>query len=781
MSRWGGEILYDNYTVIINERAGGDYGVQVLYGKNIVEDGFTESIDMTEVVTRIIPKAYNGYMLEGNEPWVDSPLIKNYPTAHTKVIAFENVKMREDAKDDEEDAIICDTQEELEKALKEKCKEQYDAGIDKPKVTISVDMELLQNTELYADVTELEKVSLGDTVHCRHSKLGITSDARVIELEWDAVRDKITSVVLGDYEYDFLDDVSSVTNKVGQAIRSDGSVIGEQIKGIIDGIKTQLRVQTSVAQKQGVRAILFEDLDKDSPLYGAMALGTQGIEISKVRTEDDRDWDWTTTMTAEGIMANTIIAGILSDKIGKNYWDLNKGIVHMDLNSFTLSGSTVTDIAKNAAQNAAQDAVQKEQYLTMNLTSEFQAIPTDSTGAVDTIEASTTVSVLFGKKDATNDAAYTITLGEGTSGTWNAEKHTYTITGITQDTGYVDIRAEWSFEGEKYYATRRFSVSKLKQGEQGEQGGYYTIDGPDALTWDADNEYWTPQNPRYQGYYIESTGARGLYLGSWKVEYSPDGNTWIKKDEKARGYNITVDTSAYTLSSKIMALRVTLYKFNTTQILAQKTVQFQTNFRTQRDLFNMLTNNGAFPGIFMKNNQMYINATYVATGILSSAKGKSYWNLRTGEMLVTGNLMHRNGSIASVEIAENQVKVYDWTKDGNHVGSYGAIQQRGTDRVGVDLWCTEGNLLGIGYYGSEDGEEAGVIPVIQIDAKKAPTETPWIRNTASGTLFPENESGGIKVENGLVKDWGISSWSGQFKTADGKTIVVKDGLIQESK
>ena len=46
VNRWGGEILYDNFTVNVNTRAGGDYGVQVLYGKNIVEDGFSETIDM---------------------------------------------------------------------------------------------------------------------------------------------------------------------------------------------------------------------------------------------------------------------------------------------------------------------------------------------------------------------------------------------------------------------------------------------------------------------------------------------------------------------------------------------------------------------------------------------------------------------------------------------------------------------------------------------------------------------------------------------------------------
>lgn len=40
VNRWGGEILYDNYNVTIDERVGGDYGVEVLYGKNIVKDGF---------------------------------------------------------------------------------------------------------------------------------------------------------------------------------------------------------------------------------------------------------------------------------------------------------------------------------------------------------------------------------------------------------------------------------------------------------------------------------------------------------------------------------------------------------------------------------------------------------------------------------------------------------------------------------------------------------------------------------------------------------------------
>lgn len=318
INRWGGEVIFDNYTVIVNERAGGDYGVEVLYGKNIKEDGFSEEIDMRDIVTRIVPKAYNGHMIEGDEPWIDSPLIDKYPTIRFGVMEFEDIKMREDAQDGDEDdgIIVCDTQEELRTALKQKCEEQFDAGVDKPKVTISADIILLEGTDLYEDIKDLVKVSIGDTVHCRHSKLDIVSDARVIEMEWDCIKERVDSVVLGDFQYNYMDDMTSMINRVESAIRPDGSVIGQQVQGIIDGVRAQLKAQSSIAQKQKIRATIFEDLDPESPTYGAMCLGTMGFEIASKRTADGRDWDWRTFGTGAGFFADFIVAGtMLADRI----------------------------------------------------------------------------------------------------------------------------------------------------------------------------------------------------------------------------------------------------------------------------------------------------------------------------------------------------------------------------------------------------------------------------------------------------------------------------------
>ena len=282
INRWGGEILFDNYTVIINNRVGGDYGVNILYGKNIIKDGISEEVDM-DVITRIVPKSFNGYMLPGEAPWVDSPIISNYPVVHTKVIKYEDIKLRADANEnDEENGVtIVDTMEELQAELVRRCNEEFSIkGVDKPKVNISVKILLLQNTEAYKEYEELEHVSLGDTVHLEHSRLGIVTDARVIELEYDCIREITSSVDIGEFTYNYFNDISSTLDRVDKIIRPDGSLMAEKVQGILDGIYTQLRLQSTVAKKVNGRAFEISDLDPESELYGCMIFGSQGLQIA---------------------------------------------------------------------------------------------------------------------------------------------------------------------------------------------------------------------------------------------------------------------------------------------------------------------------------------------------------------------------------------------------------------------------------------------------------------------------------------------------------------------
>lgn len=396
INRWGGEILFDNFTVIVNERVGGDYGVELLYGKNIKRDGLTEEVDTRDVITRIYPVAFNGR--KPTYVYVDSENIGKYPTIRQRTMKFEDVKLAEDLTDGatEEDGVtICSTQEELDAVLLAKCQEQFVSGIDKPKVTITADMILLQNTEQYKDFQILETVSLGDTIHCKHSKLDIITDARVIELEYDSIRKKVASVVLGDFKYDYFDDISSSADKIEQIVRPNGTVMAEKVRGILNAMNTQLKYQKDVARKQDVRAILFEDLDPDSNTYGAMCLGTQGFQISNKRTADGRDWDWSTAATAKGLNAATIITGLLSDKTGNNYWNLDTGEFKMS-STAKVEDTTFDKYVQDKAEESAKEVQGNVDSLAKRVTTAETSI-SNNAKEIKLKASQTTVDALSGQ------------------------------------------------------------------------------------------------------------------------------------------------------------------------------------------------------------------------------------------------------------------------------------------------------------------------------------------------------------------------------------------------
>lgn len=78
----------------------------------------------------------------------------------------------------------------------------------------------------------------------------------------------------------------------------------------------------------------------------------------------------------------------------------------------------------------------------------------------------------------------------------------------------------------------------------------------------------------------------------------------------------------------------------TVQKIADDAASSAVDAQTQRDIFNKLTNNGATQGIYLSGGKVYINATYIETGIISDRYGRSTWNLNTGSL--TTNYMKAN-------------------------------------------------------------------------------------------------------------------------------------------
>lgn len=324
LSRWKGEILYNNYKVIINKAAGQDRGASVRFGKNMT--AVEQDINYDDVTTRIIPVAYNGHILDGQSPWIDSEKINKYATVHTKVIEYSDIKLAEDTTSSDETGYANILM--LREALKKRCKEEFDAGVDLPAITYRVDLVELSQYEEYKDVKDLEKIFLGDTVLCENDNLNISTKAKAIKITYDCINQCNTNVTLGDYESNFLDDMSSNIKTMLNNIDEAGNVKGESIAGLIDLMQTKLKASREIAKKQIERAILFEDNDPDSSTFGAMSLGTTGFQIASKKNSSG-DWIWTTFGTGEGFMANCIIAGIL---YSQNYVE-NKQGVKIDLNA----------------------------------------------------------------------------------------------------------------------------------------------------------------------------------------------------------------------------------------------------------------------------------------------------------------------------------------------------------------------------------------------------------------------------------------------------------------
>lgn len=340
INRWGGEFYCENFDVYINDRIGADNGVRVEFGYNLNE--IEEDVNIEEVVTRIIPVGYDGIMLDGETPWVDSPLINKYTQPKMRVIEFSDVKVKESS-DDEEGF---DTIEEARAELIRQCNLLYENDIDKPTVNYKIDMINLANTTAYKDFKMLVEVNKGDTVTCYIKHLDIDVKARVIDYERDLITGEYTYIELGNVVSNFFNEQADIQSKVNNILNSNGSVKAQTLEGTINAIQTQFKAMKDIAQKQDVRAILFEDRIEDSPTFGCMCLGTMGFEIASSFKPGTKEWDFRTFGTGKGFIADHIIAGILSAVLIRN-----------------LDGSFEIDLSKTGGalfKNNGKDAIRIE-------------------------------------------------------------------------------------------------------------------------------------------------------------------------------------------------------------------------------------------------------------------------------------------------------------------------------------------------------------------------------------------------------------------------------------
>lgn len=186
----------------------------------------------------------------------------------------------------------------------------------------------------------------------------------------------------------------------------------------------------------------------------------------------------TRLLYAEGINADYINAGtlIVRDKSGNAIFEAD-----MDTGSVTLDGSYVTIGGKPLDEKIedVENMAALARNMTMQLDNDYQGIPVDSDGNYTEFpECTTTATVMYGTQDITDNCTYTITTSQNVQGHWNKENKTYTVTGLTADSGWVNIKAAYL---NNLAVSKQFSLAKQYAGKDG-ANGIPGKDGKDGKT-----------------------------------------------------------------------------------------------------------------------------------------------------------------------------------------------------------------------------------------------------------------------------------------------------------
>lgn len=211
----------------------------------------------------------------------------------------------------------------LPENLKRRGEEELKANI---KASLSIEVTAFDLSLVHVDT---DKIRLGDSVKVISKPHSIDDFFIVKKREKNYLKPSDSKIVLDTVIAKNTDKVSANNKTISSVIKPDGSVMAEKVAGFINGALAQFKLQNTIAQKQDVRAILFEDIDPNSNMFGAMSLGTQGFQIANRRNSVDNDWDWSTAVNANGIIANMIVAGTISDRTGKSFWNLEDGTLQL--------------------------------------------------------------------------------------------------------------------------------------------------------------------------------------------------------------------------------------------------------------------------------------------------------------------------------------------------------------------------------------------------------------------------------------------------------------------
>lgn len=337
---YGGEYEFDEFIVKLHNARGINRGVTLRYGKNITDIRQEENISST----------YTGVMpfWKGTEDQTDVLVMLTEKVIHSSNASSFPYQR----------TIPLDLSSEFqnrptEAQLRTRAQSYMNANkFGVPDVSIKVSFVALWQSEEYKNIANLERVNLCDTVQVYFPKLNITASAKVIQTDYNVLKERYNSIELGEAKSNFAStvkkDIQTSTSQVTANLPTKSylqQAVDRATRLITGGLGGHV-VFTLNADGEP-QEILVMDTDDIQTAINVLRINQNGIGFSSNGYQGPFQSAWTIDghfvadfIDTGNLNASLITTGTLdADLIQSGRIESNNGLVYFDLDNNELSCS----------------------------------------------------------------------------------------------------------------------------------------------------------------------------------------------------------------------------------------------------------------------------------------------------------------------------------------------------------------------------------------------------------------------------------------------------------
>lgn len=460
-----------------------------------------------------------------------------------------------------------------------------------------------------ADVTALgqagydpEGTDVGDSVQIIDTSFTnpLRLEGRILQIEEDLAGSLAeTKITLGNIRQSYTQRLAAQQQALDKLVSNSGAWnsaaggTGPYMKDLIDRINQIMNATGGYTYLKPGQGIYVYDKPEDQNPTQCIHIGGGYWRIADHK-KPNGDWDFRALANGKGVFADTLFTGRLSDAAGLNYWDMDTGEFSLSARS-TIGGKTAQQYADGAVSGAKTYAEAIMAYGS-NLVRNPNGNPDHD---LDKLGASKLTKTM----PATHPEGITSAIHLGNV------RDTYFGWPLDTFRGHTFRLSGWAYR-KAGNVTSSFGIHWTDTGN----GNHWQTIAQSA----ANANGWT----YVSGSYTVPSNAKTARL-------------WMQVD---RNTATASDADWYWTGLQC-----------TDETAARSYVDTFEGELTQTYIFNKLTNNGQKQGLYLSNGLLYINATYMKTGVITGKR--SYWNLDTGQFAMTdanGNeTVHLDGNGAN--------------------------------------------------------------------------------------------------------------------------------------